>query len=161
MSDREVRRMARKVVSKGGRTSRVTFELLPAAGARRVQLCGEFNGWSTTATPLAERRDGRFSVTLTLPTGSAYRYRFLVDGDRWENDWAADGYVRNGFGEDDSVTSCRSREAAAVLAARAGRTPNFGRVQITTGGRRARSRGRGRRTRTRGPGTGARRPRTA
>jgi 1,4-alpha-glucan branching enzyme len=95
--------MARKVESKGGRMSRVTFELPPAIGARSVQLCGEFNEWSTTATPLAERKDGRFSVTLTLPTGSAYRYRFLVDGDRWENDWAADDYVRNGFGSDDSV----------------------------------------------------------
>ena len=95
--------MARKVESKGGRTSRVTFELPPDIGARQVQLCGEFNGWSTTATPLAARKDGRFSVTLSLPTGSAYRYRFLVDGERWENDWAADGYVQNGFGGDDSV----------------------------------------------------------
>ncbi|HEV7757440.1 MAG TPA: isoamylase early set domain-containing protein [Acidimicrobiales bacterium] len=95
--------MARKLVSKGGRTSRVTFELPPDIGAEQVQLCGEFNGWSTTATPLAPRKDGRFSVTLTLPTGSAYRYRFLVDGQRWENDWSADEYVQNGFGGDDSV----------------------------------------------------------
>lgn len=95
--------MARKVESRGGRTSRVTFELPPAIEARTVQLCGEFNGWSTTATPLAERKDGRFSVTLTLPTGADYRYRFLLDGSRWENDWTADAYVRNAFGSDDSV----------------------------------------------------------
>jgi 1,4-alpha-glucan branching enzyme len=95
--------MARKVESKAGRTSRVTFELPPEVGARSVQLCGEFNGWSVTATPLAERKDGRFSVTLSLPTGAAYRYRFLVDGDRWENDWTADAYVRNAFGTDDSL----------------------------------------------------------
>jgi hypothetical protein len=27
----------------------------------------------------------------------------LLDGERWENDWAADGYAPNNFGTEDSV----------------------------------------------------------
>ena len=30
-------------------------------------------------------------------------YRYLVDGERWENDWAADTYAPNDYGGDDSV----------------------------------------------------------
>jgi len=30
-------------------------------------------------------------------------FRYLVDGERWENDWAADAYVPNPFGGEDSV----------------------------------------------------------
>jgi 1,4-alpha-glucan branching enzyme len=96
--------MVRKAsANTAARRSRVTFELPADVGAEQVQLCGDFNGWSTTATPLAPRKGGRFSVTVSLPAGRSYRYRFLLDGDRWENDWAADAYVRNEFGGDDSV----------------------------------------------------------
>jgi hypothetical protein len=31
------------------------------------------------------------------------RFRYLLDGERWENDWTADAYVPNSFGSDDSV----------------------------------------------------------
>ncbi len=33
----------------------------------------------------------------------AVRFRYLLDGERWENDWAADGYVPNPFGSEDSL----------------------------------------------------------
>jgi 1,4-alpha-glucan branching enzyme len=96
--------MVRKATARNGRSARrVTFELPADVGGDTVHLCGEFNEWSTTATPLARRKDGRFSTTLSLPGGRSYRYRFLVDQKRWENDWAADAYVPNVFGTDDSV----------------------------------------------------------
>lgn len=96
--------MVRKATSRNG-TSRVTFELpaMACSESESVFLCGDFNEWSTTATPLARRKDGRFSATLNLPSGRSYRYRFLVDQQRWENDWAADAYMPNPFGTDDSV----------------------------------------------------------
>ena len=87
----------------GKRRCQVTFELPAAVIAESVHLCGEFNDWSRTATPLAHRKDGRFSVTVTLDVGRSYRYRYLVDGERWENDWAADAYTPNEYGGDDSV----------------------------------------------------------
>jgi hypothetical protein len=52
---------------------------------------------------MTKRKDGRFSTTLSLPQGQAYRYRYLVDGERWVDDPAADEYVDNGYGSKDSV----------------------------------------------------------
>ena len=95
--------MVKKTPTKGSSRSRVTFELPAEVEATTVHLCGDFNEWSRTATPLTRRKDGRYSVTLTLDGGRAYRYRYLVDGERWENDWAADSYAKNDFGGDDSV----------------------------------------------------------
>ncbi len=78
----------------------VTFRT--AVDARSVHLVGEFNDWSHTATPMERSGDG-FETTVQLKVGREYRYRFLVDGDRWENDPAADGLVDNPYGEQDSV----------------------------------------------------------
>jgi hypothetical protein len=52
---------------------------------------------------MTKRKGGRFSVTLTLEGGRSYRFRYLVDGHRWENDPAADGYIPNEYGSEDSV----------------------------------------------------------
>jgi 1,4-alpha-glucan branching enzyme len=95
--------MARKTINRGGMTCRVTFELPAEAQATEVRLRGEFNDWSPDAHLLRRRKDGSFAATISLPTGRAYRYRFLLDGRRWENDWAADGYVANAYGGEDSL----------------------------------------------------------
>jgi 1,4-alpha-glucan branching enzyme len=95
--------VARKTVSRDGASCRVTFELPAEAGARSVAVAGDFNDWSRQAHPLTRRKDGRFSATVTLPTGRQYHYRYWVDDERWENDWAADDYVANDFGGDDSL----------------------------------------------------------
>ena len=81
----------------------VTFELPAEAGAEEAPLCGEFNDWSPTATPLTRRKDGSFRVAVALEPDRCYRFRFLLDGTRWENDCAADAYVPNEHGGDDSV----------------------------------------------------------
>lgn len=82
---------------------RVTFELPPAVNGEDITLCGEFNDWSRDSHRLKRRKDGRFSITMTLPPGRNYRYRFLVNGEHWENDWHADAYVPNDYGGDDSL----------------------------------------------------------
>lgn len=46
---------------------------------------------------------GSFTATVRLPGGRRYRFRYVLDDGRWENDWAADGYVTNEFGGEDSV----------------------------------------------------------
>lgn len=83
--------------------------------SHHVQLAGEFNGWSKTATPM--RRSGaHFVATVSLVPGRTYRYKFLVDGERWENDWSADAYVPNEYGGDDSLidlTTISTPERAA------------------------------------------------
>ncbi len=95
--------MIRKSYSKKGRSCRVTFDLPSEVNATTASLCGDFNKWNSTALPMKRRKDGRFSTTVPLEAGRTYRFRYLLDGERWENDWAADGYVPNSFGTEDSL----------------------------------------------------------
>jgi len=90
--------------SKNGTVS-VTFDLPAAVEANEVTLCGDFNNWSTNATKLKRAKSGVWSVIVPLQAGCSYRYRYLLDGTHWENDWSADGYVRNRFGSEDSVVN--------------------------------------------------------
>ncbi len=95
--------MLKKTMAKSGKTCRVTFTVPAKVTAQEAYLCGEFNDWNESSHPLQPRRDGSFSTTLTLETGRDYRFRYLLDGERWENDWEADAYVPNEFGSEDSV----------------------------------------------------------
>ena len=52
---------------------------------------------------MKRRKDGSFALTLSLPVGQQYRFRYLLDGERWTNDPAADASIPNPFGSADSV----------------------------------------------------------
>ena len=80
----------------------VTFELPAAVAAESVSICGDFNDWSETSHPLNRTDDG-FKASVELAVGQRWRFRYLLDGARWENDWAADDYIGNEFGGEDSV----------------------------------------------------------
>ena len=95
--------MLRKSYSKTGQSCRVTFELPKETGATFAVICGEFNNWDPNCNPLKPRKDGRLSTTISIKAGRSYRFKYLVDNQRWENDSAADNYVANEFGSDDSV----------------------------------------------------------
>jgi hypothetical protein len=43
--------------------------------------------------PLDRLADGSFVATIRLQRGRQWRYRLLVDGERWINNWCADDYV--------------------------------------------------------------------
>ncbi|MBI4789781.1 MAG: isoamylase early set domain-containing protein [Chloroflexi bacterium] len=95
--------MLKRDVSKNGKTCKVTFELPAQVNAQTACLCGEFNDWDEKSHPMKRGKDGSFSLTISLTTGQSYRFRYLLDGERWENDWEADAYVPNEFGSEDSV----------------------------------------------------------
>ena len=84
-----------KKYSESQKTCDVTFELSAEAanGAEKVWLAGDFNSWSSVDTPMKKKKDGTFSAKVKLETGKEYQFRYLLDGKRWENDWAADKYV--------------------------------------------------------------------
>lgn len=82
--------------------TKVTFTLPREVDADSVSLCGDFNDWSPTAHPLKKYKDGHYGVSVNLSTG-IYRYRFLLDGQKWENDWKADEYAPNEYGTEDSI----------------------------------------------------------
>ena len=72
-------------------------------GARTVAVCGDWNDWSAGARVMRRDTEEGLSLTVGLDTGRTYRFWYLLDGRRWDNDWAADACVRNDFGGDDSV----------------------------------------------------------
>lgn len=92
-----------KHYSKTGRFCRVTFKLPPDVQALEATLCGDFNNWDVACQIMQPLKGGGFSTTLSLAVGRDYRFRYRLDGKRWENDWDADGYVPNAFGSDDSL----------------------------------------------------------
>lgn len=79
--------------------TKVTFRLSPKAalGAETVHLVGDFNEWSTDATPMTRLKNGDFKVCLDLETGNEYSFRYLIGDNTWENDWDADKYVPSGL----------------------------------------------------------------
>ena len=52
---------------------------------------------------MKRRASGDFSVSLELEKGRSYRFRYLIDGCTFENDWDADRYETNPCGGEDSV----------------------------------------------------------
>ncbi len=90
----------KKKSSKSKQTMTVTFELSAeaVANAEKVWLVGDFNSWSSVDTPMNKDKSGSFSVALELETGKEYQFRYLIDGKKWENDWAADKYIKTPYG---------------------------------------------------------------
>jgi hypothetical protein len=84
------------------RTVDVVFSLPAETQADRVALCGEFNDWSLESISLARGDDRAWRVTVPLVPGT-YRYKFLLDGETWENGTDADRYEENAYGTQDSV----------------------------------------------------------
>jgi 1,4-alpha-glucan branching enzyme len=96
----------KKAFSKSRDACEVTFRLpRPAVGnASSVSVAGDFNDWRAATTPLKRQKDGSFAVTVELPAGREYLSRYLIDSNRWENDWDADRYEPSGYpGVENSV----------------------------------------------------------
>lgn len=97
--------MITKEYTKTGRSCRVTFEMPADVVVNSASVVGEFNNWNPSANPMKRRKDGKFTTTMSLKPGRDYRFRYYIDGARWENDHAADGFIPNDHGSDDSVVS--------------------------------------------------------
>ena len=76
---------------------------LAAPDAKSVAITGDFNDWNASATLMKKLKNSDFKATLKLPCKREYRFKYLIDDNRWENDWTADKYIPNAFGSDDSV----------------------------------------------------------
>jgi hypothetical protein len=88
-----------------GASCKVTFVLPKEAAldAETVTIVGDFNDWNRENIVMKRLKNGDFAVTLQLKAGKEYKYRYFIDGHRWENDWNADRYDPNPFGWHDSV----------------------------------------------------------
>ena len=80
---------------------KVTFELAPdQVQGNQVLLLGDFNNWDSEGTQLKKQKNGNYKATLDLPVGNDIQFRYLVDGQSWINDDAADKYVPSGVSAD-------------------------------------------------------------
>jgi 1,4-alpha-glucan branching enzyme len=95
--------MLTKQFTKDKKTCKVTFALPDEANASNAVLHGDFTKWEKSPVKMRRYKDGNFKVSVTLKTGKQYRFRYLLDGERWENDWKADAYAPNEFGTEDSI----------------------------------------------------------
>lgn len=81
--------------------------VLVAPGASSVALVGDFNDWSTSATPMrAVAGNGVWVATVPLDPGR-YRYAFVVDDTTWVRDPGAPPALEDDFGQPNSVVMVR------------------------------------------------------
>ncbi|MDX1629985.1 MAG: isoamylase early set domain-containing protein [Fulvivirga sp.] len=85
--------------------AKVTLSLPAEAApdAQEVKVAGDFTNWKPSRK-MRKLKNGEFKLTVDLPVDKSYQFRYLIDGNKWENDWSADDYVNNGVSyEDNSV----------------------------------------------------------
>jgi hypothetical protein len=85
--------MSAEMAATGFRVTRLTYALRAQSPGGVVRVKPHASPWLS-----ARRRD-----SLRVEEGHSYRYRYVLDGKRWENTQHADGYVPNPCGSDDSV----------------------------------------------------------
>jgi len=97
--------MLKKEYLKNKSTCKVTFTL-PAEvieGVSEVQVLGDFNNWNHEQGVKMKSVKAGFETTLELAGGRFYEFRYLLDGNTWANDPAADDYHVTPFGVYNSV----------------------------------------------------------
>jgi len=88
--------MKKKFLNKDS-VCKVTFSLPKEAAdsAKSVAVVGDFNDWQPT--PLKKSKNGSFELEFDLQTGQDYEFRYVIDENKWENDWNADDYVASPY----------------------------------------------------------------
>lgn len=81
----------------------VTFEF-DKENAESVQLVASANDWEPI-TLTKRKKDGVFYTKVRYPNNTHVQFRYLVDGNNWENDPAADAYIPNEHGSKNSVVN--------------------------------------------------------
>lgn len=87
----------------------VTFEYFDPS-ATIVTLVGDFNQWDPKARPLKRDAGGLWKVTMRLEPGT-YPYKFVVNGERWEEDPLNLHRVYNEHGTFNSLRKVDTRTA--------------------------------------------------
>ncbi len=92
-------KMLKKDYSKTKNACKVTFTLPKEAAqeAKEVRVVGDFNNWAWEQGLVLKASKTEFSGAIELAAGRNYEFRYLIDNQRWENDWAADAYVPSPF----------------------------------------------------------------
>ena len=65
---------------------KVTFVLPQHQADGQVSVVGDFNDWTPGKHVLAKRTNGTKSVSVTLPSGTRARFRYLGEHGHWFDD---------------------------------------------------------------------------
>ena len=95
--------MIKQAPVKGSDDVKVSFVLPLDAARGAVSVVGDFNGWDPRAHPLRRRSNGTRSVSVPLPAGRRYAFRYLSEHGEWLNDDGAHDAEPNGVGGLNSV----------------------------------------------------------
>jgi 1,4-alpha-glucan branching enzyme len=79
---------------------KLTFFLVDEG--KPVSLVADFNDWDPCAHPLRKRSNGTRSVAVVLASGDRTRFRYLADGE-WFDDPEGDAIEPNGIGQTHTV----------------------------------------------------------
>lgn len=91
--------MLKKSYSRDNSSCNVTFIMQAdqATGVDTAFVSGDFNNWSRTATQMKKTAEGTFEAKVKLAAGKEFHFRYLINDERWENDWHADKYAQSPF----------------------------------------------------------------
>ncbi|GJM33003.1 MAG: hypothetical protein DHS20C18_20040 [Saprospiraceae bacterium] len=106
--------MLKKQYLKDKPACKVTFSLPKEVvnGAKEVKVLGDFNNWSWENGVNMKASKTAYTAVVELKAGSNYEFRYLIDNQKWENDWEADAYQINPFGVENSVISLEAKAVA-------------------------------------------------
>lgn len=82
---------------------KVTFEV-EQPQAEEIAVVGEFTGWQPE--PMKKFKNGKHKLTVDLEPEREYQFRYLIDGNQWDNETEADRLVTNEHGTENSVIVC-------------------------------------------------------
>lgn len=72
---------------------KVTFTFPANEGVNEVQVLGDFNNWDSNQAPKFKKGKDGFSTSVEISAGNSYEFRYLINGNQWENDPNADQLV--------------------------------------------------------------------
>jgi len=86
---------------------KVSFKLNAddAAGAKKIQVLGDFNNWNQSVVSMKELKSGGFSQTISLEQDKDYQFRYLIDGEKWSNEAESDSKTTNVYNEINDIVS--------------------------------------------------------
>ena len=86
--------MIKKQYSKSKPVCKVTFSLTTDQVGKKaeVRVLGTFNDWSWDKGLVLDAKKKDYTAAIELPAGATYEFRYLVNGQDWFNDEAADDY---------------------------------------------------------------------
>jgi 1,4-alpha-glucan branching enzyme len=76
---------------------KVTFVLPVSEWVQPVSVLGDFNGWDPLVHPLKRRGNGTRSVSVDVPAGGRYQFKYLADDGIWFCEPDADGLSVNEY----------------------------------------------------------------